>query len=48
MSRKELMRSLKFFLFSISAGIIELIAFPIPHELPGWTYWPCSTLALVL
>ena len=29
MSRKELMRSLKFFLFSVSASIIEIIAFSI-------------------
>ena len=48
MSRKELMRSLKFFLFSISAGIIEIIAFSILNELTGWSYWPCYLIALVL
>lgn len=48
MSRKELMRSLKFFLFSISAGIIEIIAFSILNELTDWSYWPCYLIALVL
>ena len=48
MSRKELMRSLKFFLFSISAGIIEIIAFSILNELTNWSYWPCYLIALVL
>ena len=48
MSRKELMRSLKFFLFSISAGTIEIIAFSILNELTGWSYWPCYLIALVL
>ena len=42
------MRSLKFFLFSISAGIIEIIAFSILNELTGWSYWPCYLIALVL
>ena len=48
MSRKELMRSLKFFLFSVSAGIIEIIAFSILNELTSWSYWPCYLIALVL
>ena len=41
MSRKELIRSLKFFLFSVSAGIIELAAFSLLNELAHWSYWPC-------
>ncbi len=48
MSRKELVRSLKFFLFSVSAGIIEIIAFSILNELSHWSYWPCYLIALVL
>ena len=48
MPRKELLRSLKFLLFSISAGVIELAAFSLLHELTPWSYWPCYLLALVL
>ena len=48
MSNKELVRSLKFFLFSVSAGIIEIIAFSILNELSNWSYWPCYLIALVL
>ena len=48
MSRKELLRSLKFLLFSISAGIIELAAFSLLNELTHWSYWPCYLIALVL
>ena len=48
MSRKELIRSLKFFLFSVSAGIIELAAFSLLNELAHWSYWPCYLIALVL
>ena len=48
MSRKEMMRSLKFLLFSLSAGIIELTAFSLLNELTGWSYWPCYLIALVL
>lgn len=48
MSHKELLRSLKFLLFSISAGIIELAAFTALNELTAWSYWPCYLAALVL
>lgn len=48
MSRKEVIRSLKFLLFSLSAGIIELVAFSLLNELTGWSYWPCYLIALVL
>lgn len=48
MSRKELIRSLKFLLFSISAGIIEMAVFSLLNELTPWSYWPCYLIALVL
>ena len=48
MNRKELLRSLKFLLFSLSAGIIELGAFSLLNELTGWSYWPCYLIALTL
>ena len=36
MNRKEILRSLKFLLFSLSAGIIELGAFSLLNELTAW------------
>lgn len=48
MNRKEILRSLKFLLFSISAGVIEIAAFSLLNELTAWSYWPCYLIALVL
>ena len=48
MNRKEILRSLKFLLFSISAGIIEIAAFSLLNELTDWSYWPCYLVALAL
>ena len=48
MNRKEILRSLKFLLFSVSAGIIEIGAFSLLNELTAWSYWPCYLIALVL
>lgn len=46
--REEILRSLKFLLFSISAGIIEIGSFSLLTELTQWSYWPCYLIALVL
>ncbi len=46
--RKELLRSLKFLVFSVSAGVIEIAAFSLLNELSGWSYWPCYLIALIL
>jgi putative flippase GtrA len=46
--KKEMLRGLKFGLFSISAGIIEILAFSLLNELTGWRYWPCYVVALIL
>ena len=48
MSGKELLRTLKFLLFSLSAGIIELSAFTLLTELTHWGYWPSYLIALIL
>lgn len=49
LSKKEnVMQVIKFALFSVSAGIIETIAFTILNELTNWAYWPCYLIALVL
>jgi putative flippase GtrA len=46
--RREIWRSFKFLLFSISAGIIEIGSFSLLTELTQWSYWPCYLIALVL
>lgn len=46
--KKELIRSLKFLLFSVSAGLIEMASFSLLNELTSWSYWPCYLIALVL
>ncbi len=47
-NKAELLRSLKFLLFSISAGLIEIVSFALLNETLGWPYWPCYLIALVL
>lgn len=46
--RTELIRTIKFFLFSISAGVIEIGVFTILYEVLHWTYWVAYLIALVL
>ena len=48
MDRKELVRTVKFVLFSISAGIIEIGVFTLLERLTNWSYWACYLPALVL
>lgn len=48
MDRKELLRAVKFTLFSISAGVIEIVSFSLLTELTELPYWPCYLIALVL
>ena len=48
MNKKELLRSLKFLLFSISAGIIQISSFALLNELLYLPYWVSYLIALVL
>ena len=48
MKKDELIRTLKFVLFSVSAGVIEIVAFTLLETLTPWPYWPCYLVALVL
>lgn len=43
-----MLRSLKFFLFSISAGVIQMGSFALLNELAGFPYWASYLIALVL
>ena len=47
MDKKELIRTIKFTLFSISAGIIEIVLFTLLDKFTGWTYWPKYLIALI-
>ena len=44
---KELVRFVKFALFSASAGLIEIGVFTLLNELTGLPYWLCYLTALV-
>ena len=44
----ETWRFLKFFLFSVSAGLIEFGSFTLLNELLDWPYWPSYLIALIL
>ena len=47
MNKKELLRTIKFTLFSISAGLIEIVLYELLAHLTNWSYWPCYLIALV-
>ncbi len=46
--RSELIRTVKFVLFSVSAGVIEIGVFTVLYELLHWEYWVAYLIALVL
>ena len=46
--KKELWRAAKFTLFSISAGLIEIVSFTLFNELLHLPYWLSYLIALVL
>ena len=48
MDKKELWRAVKFTLFSISAGLIEMGSFALLTMLTDWSYWPRYLIALTL
>ena len=47
MDKKEIWRAIKFVLFSVSAGVIEIALFTLLNELTDWPYWACYLLALI-
>ena len=47
-NKAEMVRWVKFLLFSVSAGVIEIVAFTLLNELVRWSYWPSYLIALVL
>ena len=47
-NNKEFFRAVKFTLFSISAGIIQMASFALMNEVFRWNYWVCYLIALIL
>ena len=46
--KKTLWQVIKFTLFSISAGAIQIASFTLLNELAGLVYWPAYLISLVL
>lgn len=46
--KKELIRTLKFVLFSASAAIVQVVSFTIMEEVLHWAHWLSYLVALVL
>ena len=45
--KKELIRTIKFTIFSISAGLIEIGLFTLLDNITNWPYWPSYLIALI-
>lgn len=48
MKQTSLSQMLKFTLFSVSAGIIQVLTFTLLNELLDWPYWPSYLISLIL
>ena len=46
--RKELIRSIKFTLFSLSAGIIQIVSYTLLYELLNYPEWVSYLVSLIL
>lgn len=47
-TKKEFLRTVKFTLFSVSAGIIQIGSFTVMEELLHWTHWVSYLISLIL
>lgn len=47
-AKQNLVQSVKFLLFSISAGVIQVVSFALLESLTDFGYWPCYLTSLVL
>lgn len=48
MKKESVLQMLKFALFSVSAGIIQVVSFAVFNEVLKWVYWPSYLVALIL
>lgn len=46
--REEVLQIIKFTLFSLSAGLIQILTFTLLFELLDFIYWPAYLIALIL
>ena len=46
--RRETLRSIKFLLFSVSAGLIQIVSFTLFKEVFGLVYWQSYLFSLIL
>lgn len=47
-AKQNIIQSVKFLLFSISAGVIQVVSFTLLNELLVLSYWPAYLISLVL
>lgn len=47
-TKKEVIRTIKFVLFSASAGMIQVLSFTLFEEVFHWTHWVSYLISLVL
>jgi len=47
-NKENISHIIKFTLFSISAGLIQIASFALLNELLSWPYWPSYLIALTL
>ena len=45
---ENLRQMIKFLLFSMSAGLIQVLTFTLLFEIAGFIYWPSYLIALIL
>ena len=48
MKNNTILQMIKFTLFSISAGVIQVASFALFNELFKWNYWPAYLISLIL
>lgn len=48
MKKESVFQMIKFTLFSVSAGIIQVVSFTLFNELLDWRYWPSYLTSLIL
>lgn len=46
--KRSLLQIIKFTLFSISAGVIQVLSFTLLHEIVKLKYWPAYLISLIL
>ena len=46
--RTEIFRTMKYFMFATSAGVIEMAMFTVFDQFTPWDYWPCYLISLVM